>query len=72
VHRLAVESDPIAVTVGAAHPSAVCMFARESAKFSRPSSVLHRRETIYSRVEDNKVGCGRRTGGGKPGVTGGI
>ena len=34
--------------------SAVCMFARDSAKRSRPSSVLHRPENIYWRVEDNK------------------
>uniref|UniRef100_H3D0N5 ADAM metallopeptidase with thrombospondin type 1 motif, 9 n=1 Tax=Tetraodon nigroviridis TaxID=99883 RepID=H3D0N5_TETNG len=29
----------------------ICMFARESAEHSRPSSALHRPETIYPRVE---------------------
>lgn len=52
--------------------SAVWTFAREFAKRSRPSSVPHRPETIYWRVEDPKIGCGRRTRGGKAGVTGGI
>ncbi|KAF6731698.1 hypothetical protein FQA47_020690, partial [Oryzias melastigma] len=36
------------------------MFVRESAKRSRPGSVAHRPETIYSGVEDNPIGCGRR------------
>lgn len=72
VHGLSAE--PRAVDCWSSPPlSAVCMFARESAKRSRPSSVLHRPETIYSRVEDRKkIECGRRTGGGKPRVTGGI
>lgn len=64
--------DPLLMnTLGAYHNRFVIRWVSEGG-FGRPSSVLHRRETIYSRVEDNKLGCGRRTGGGKPGVTGGI
>lgn len=66
--RAGAQRSPSQLTVWAA----VCMFARDSAKRSCPSSVPHRPETIYSRVEDNKIGWGRRTGRGKPGVTGGI
>lgn len=69
VHK--VSAEPSAVD-WAAHLPAVCMFARRSAAPSRPSSALHRPETTYLRVEDNTIECGRRSGGGNAGVTGGI